>query len=115
MTVSIDANFPELGTHINKYTASTARFALRGRREGGRWSQCECSSTSTKAAFATFSGISLCWSAWETPGQAARRGGEGSLTARKIPAEVSWRMLQISREIQDQGTVHKARTNCGRG
>lgn len=53
-------------------------------------------------------------SAGEIPGQAARVGGS-SLTAREIPAEVSWRMLQISREIQDEGTVHKARTNCGRG
>lgn len=53
-------------------------------------------------------------SAWEIPGQAARVG-ESSLTAREIPAEVSRRTLQISREIQDQGVVHKARTNCGRG
>lgn len=53
-------------------------------------------------------------SAWEISGQAARVG-ESSLTAREIPGEVSWRTLQISREIQDQGTVHKVRTNCGRG
>lgn len=50
----------------------------------------------------------------EIPGQAAM-GAESSLTTRENAAEVSWRILQIPREMQDQGTEHKARTNCGRG
>lgn len=60
MTVSIDVNFPELRTHVTEDMLVAQLSIVRARREGGRWSQCECSNGNMKAAFAMIGGISLC-------------------------------------------------------
>lgn len=91
-------------THI--HTAGPAQFTVRARRGGERWSPCEHSSFCNIWCYQPLLKHSRSAAAWGIPGQAARVG-ESSLSAREIPADASWRRLQISRETPDQGTVHK--------